>query len=268
MTDEESLLDKFAEKNVLTFWKKMCLFAMNVTRGIYWHPHYNENTTNRKQDWINECLRKQIEMLQQLAYLQKARLDFTKMQENILNDRKLLITDMECILTELQEKRQEFHHAHSKNSPLEIIKSDIMLLLCNYERHKNLYILHNDILNLIDRTLTDTNVTQKIACLCGTVSRSDMLGQTRCNGFEDTMYQLIGHIAKCDETKSYINSQLSLAKSKNIDAALRIGPHVENHYMNSTVSQFLETGSIEEGKLQRENNDEKIEVKQKQMVMV
>ena len=243
----ENLLNAFPETGRLNMWKRACYFLLNVTRGIYWHPHGNQNITVRKQEWANECLRKQIQMLQQIAYLQKARLDFTNMQDNVLNDRKILANDMDNILNELHEKRKEFNEAKSNNDPVEIIKSDTVLLLCNYERHKKLYMLHNDILNLIDRTLTDTNVTQKIACLCGTVSRSDMLGHTRYSGFEDTMFQLIGHIAQCDQTKSYITSQLSLARSTNIDSALRIGPHVENHLINSSIQEFLKTGNIEEG---------------------
>ena len=268
MTDyKDTLLDNLSPKNGLNMWRKISYFIMHVIRGIYWHPLNNQNTTIKKQEWINECLRKQLQMLQQLAYLQKARLDFTKMQDNVLHDRKLLAGDMQCILNELHEKRNEFQEAKSNNNPVEIIKSDTVLLLCNYERHKNLYMLHNDILNLIDRTLTDTNVTQKIACLCGTVSRSDILGHTRYSGFEDTMYQLIGHIAQCDETKSYITSQLSLAKSKNIDTALRIGPHVENHYINSSISEFLETGNIEE-KLNDYSKEENVKDKKIQMTVM
>lgn len=237
--DTERLV-KPEKKPSLTF--RLFHFILRVFRSVFWHPH--DRGDQQKED-ENRFLEKQIKIFQQLGYLERARADFNEMLEKVLLDKEKIQEKMEDRRQKLEDKRTDYFEAKENNLPVETILSDTMLLLSNFERYKKLYILQNDILNLIDRTLTDTDVTQKIASLCGTVSRTEYLGSSNYSGFEDTMYQLINHIAKCDETKSYITSQLSLATSNNIDTALRVGIHVEDTQAQSNVMQYLDSGKLE-----------------------
>lgn len=224
------------------WYKKFISFTALVTRKTLWHPRNCKSY--HKLDalkWIYTYLTHCLRLVQQIANLRHARTEFERMKTDMMNSRSALKTDIENTMSSLQCLHLEFKECTLKGDPTYTISSDVGLLLDNFQRFQDLYSLYNDIINLINKTLADTNRTEKLAFLCGTVRKSDVFASEGYKCFEQMLYQLLGQVAECDKTKEYISSQLSFAKALNLDSTIS---H-ECPTSNTAVTQnFLKSGKI------------------------
>jgi hypothetical protein len=200
----------------------------------------------KAKTWINKCLQNYLELIKQLVNVKKARDDFTRIQTDVEADKDILLEKMKFIQNKLTELRNRYIHTKTKKEPTSTFHSDISLALANYERCNNLYILYNDMLSIIDKTIVETERIEKLSSLCGVINNSSFIRETLVTNesFEDTLFELLGYVAKCDKTKDYITGQLSLAKSENVDMALQMGTSPENIYLNNVVDCFMESGDF------------------------
>lgn len=200
----------------------------------------------KAKKWINTCLQNYLQLLKQLVNIRKARDDFKSMQMDVVQDKGNLSQQMEEIHTKLVDLRQIYLSQATDNSPMSTIYSDIFLLVSDYDRYKNLYTLYNDILALIHKTLVETERIEKLANLCGVINSSSFFSEpVMANAsFEDTLYEFLGYVARCDRTKDYITSQLTLAKATNVDDAMKSGIRADTMHLQNLVEKFVETGNV------------------------
>ena len=200
----------------------------------------------RAKKWINTCLQNYVQLLKQLVNIRKARDDFKSMQMDIVQDKANLSKQMEEIHTKLIDLRQLYLADKTDNSPMSTVYSDIFLLVSDYDRNKNLYTLYNDILALVHKTLVETERIEKLANLCGVINSSSFFSEpVMANAsFEDTLYEFLGYVARCDRTKDYITSQLTLAKATNVDDAMKMGMRADTMHLQNLVEKFVETGHV------------------------
>ena len=200
----------------------------------------------RAKKWINTCLQNYVQLLKQLVNIRKARDDFKSMQMDIVQDKANLSQQMEEIHTKLIDLRQLYLADKTDNSPMSTVYSDIFLLVSDYDRNKNLYTLYNDILALVHKTLVETERIEKLANLCGVINSSSFFSEpVMANAsFEDTLYEFLGYVARCDRTKDYITSQLTLAKATNVDDAMKMGMRADTMHLQNLVEKFVETGHV------------------------
>lgn len=214
------------------------IFELQIDRHFY--------RVYKAKKWINKCLQNYLELVKQLVNVKKARDDFTRIQTDVEADKDILLEKMKSIQKKLTELRNSYIHTKTKKGPVSTFHSDISLALANYERCNNLYILYNDILSIIDKTIVETERIEKLSSLCGVINNSSFIRETLVTNesFEDTLFELLGYVAKCDKTKDYITGQLSLAKSENVDMALQMGTTPENIYLKNVVDCFMESGDF------------------------
>jgi hypothetical protein len=200
----------------------------------------------RAKKWINACLQNYLKLLKQLDNIRKARDDFTRMKADVEQDKDNLNTRMKKIHETLVELRQFYLSQQSDRSPTTTLHSDISLALADYERYNNLYCLYNDILALTQKTLVETERIEKLANLCGVINNSSFFSEPDMgsDSFENTLYDLLGYVARCDKTKDYITSQLTLAKSSNVDDAMKMGTTTESLQLHNRVERFVDTGDV------------------------
>ena len=200
----------------------------------------------RAKKWINTCLENYAQLLKQLVNIRKARDDFKNMQIDLVQDKANLANQMEEIHTQLVDLRQLYLAEQTDNSHVSTAYSDIFLLVSDYDRNKNLYTLYNDILALIHKTLVETERIEKLANLCGVINSSSFFSEPVManSSFEDTLYEFLGYVARCDRTKDYITSQLTLAKATNVDDAMKMGMRTDTMHLQNLVEKFVETGHV------------------------
>ena len=200
----------------------------------------------RAKKWINACLQNYLKLLKQLDNIRKARDDFSRMKADVEQDKDNLNTRMKKIHETLVELRQFYLSQQSDRSPTTTLHSDISLALADYERYNNLYCLYNDILALTQKTLVETERIEKLANLCGVINNSSFFSEPDMgsDSFENTLYDLLGYVARCDKTKDYITSQLTLAKSSNVDDAMKMGTTTESLQLHNRVDRFVDTGDV------------------------
>lgn len=212
--------------------------------GIPSNPKFRREFRAKK--WINNCLQNYVQLLKQLVNIRKARDDFTNMQMDVVEDKASLSQQMDEIHTKLVDLRQLYLAQQTDNSHVSTLYSDMFLLVSDYDRNKNLYTLYNDILGLIHKTLVETERIEKLANLCGIINSSSFFSEpVMANAsFEDTLYEFLGYVARCDRTKDYITTQLSLAKATNVDDAMKIGMRTDTMHLQNLVEKFVETGHV------------------------
>ena len=200
----------------------------------------------RAKKWINACLHNYLKLLKQLDNIRKAREDFTRMKADVEQDKDNLNTRMKKIHDTLVELRHFYLSQQSDRSPTTTLHSDISLALADYARYNNLYCLYNDILALTQKTLVETERIEKLANLCGVINNSSFFSEPDMgsDSFENTLYDLLGYVARCDKTKDYITSQLTLAKSSNVDDAMKMGTTTESLQLNNLFERFVDTGDV------------------------
>lgn len=200
----------------------------------------------RAKKWINSCLQNYAQLLKQLVNIRKARDDFTRMRTDVLQDKDNLATKMKEIHKALVEMRSIYLSLQSEKLPTTTFQSDITLVVSDYERYSSLYSLYNDILSLINKTLVETERIEKLANLCGAINNSSFFSEPVManDSLEDTLFELLGYVARCDRTKDYITSQLSIAKSTNVDDAIKMGTTSESLHLQNVVEGFVESGDI------------------------
>lgn len=200
----------------------------------------------RAKKWINSCLHNYLQILKQLINIKKAREDFVRIQTDVQADKEMLTEKMKHTQLHLVELRNFYMQCKSKKEPTSTCYSDICLAISGYERCNDLYSLYNDILTLIDKTVVETERTEKLSNLCGVINSSSFFAEPMITNesFEETLFELLGYVAKCDRTKDYITSQLSIAKSANVDTALHTGIATENIQFRNAVEMFVEKGDF------------------------
>ena len=230
-----SFLKRFIQK---------CADSVDFVFGVPVHSKFT--TMFRAKKWINTCLQNYVQLLKQLVNIRKARDDFKSMQMDVVQDKANLSQQMEDIHTKLVNLRQIYLFEPTDNSHKSTIYSDIFLLVSEYDRYKNLYTLYNDILALIHKTLVETERIEKLANLCGVINSSSFFSEpVMANAsFEDTLYEFLGYVARCDRTKDYITSQLTLAKATNVDDAMKSGIRADTMHLQNLVEKFVETGNV------------------------
>lgn len=221
-----------------------CADSVNFVFGIPIDAKFNR--VFRAKKWINTCLQNYVQLLKQLVNIRKARDDFSSMQVDIVQDKATLSQQMEEMHTKLIDLRHLYLEEQETNSPLSTVYSDIFLLVSDYDRNKKLYTLYNDILALIHKTLVETERIEKLANLCGVINSSSFFSEpVMANAsFEDTLYEFLGYVARCDRTKDYITSQLTLAKASNVDDAMKMGMRADTMHLQNLVEKFVETGTV------------------------
>lgn len=236
------------EKSRMTgapWYKRLVYFVASLTRQVLWHPR-NCDAYHKLQalKWIRTYLTHCLSLVQQIANLRHARTEFERMKVDLMHDRSLLKEDMESTKSQLGALHCDYHKNTQMGEPTYTLASDANLLLGDFQRYRDLYRLYNDIINLVSKTLVDTNRIEKLAFLCGTVRKSDVFVSDGYKCFEETLYQLLGQVAECDKTKEYINGQLSIAKNSNLDAALSAGIQTERDNDERIMENFLNSGKI------------------------
>ena len=227
--------------------EKLLIITINVLHSSLWHPHLSEKYTIMKAHaWVNGCVRRHVQLLQQLARLREERREFTHLNSLIKEDKELLELKIKETELSLYDKRDKIRDAGQRlgQESAGILESDIRLLLSSHERYNKNYILYNNILDIIHKTLTDTDITEKLAYLCGTVNRSDAFQTSKFRSFEETMHKLLNDIANCDRTKQHISTQLTMAKSEDLDLAMQVGLEVDAARCGSKYETFLQSGQI------------------------
>ena len=244
ISDSFECKDKFRMSGA-PWYIKLLYFIATITRQTLWCPsscdkQYKLNALKWVRTYLTHCLR----LVQQIANLRHARTDFQRIKSDMLQDRSNLKTDIESTKVQLYEIYEEFKKLKPNYNPTSTISSDVSLLLGDLKRQQELYLLYNDILSLINKTLADTNRIEKLAFLCGTVRKSDIFISEAYTNFESTLYKLLGQVAECDRTKEYINSQLSIAKNSNLDVALSVGDEISKDQSHQVAKNFLSSGII------------------------
>ena len=219
-----------------------CADSVNFVFGIPIDAKFKR--VFRAKKWINTCLQNYVQLLKQLVNIRKARDDFKSMQMDIVQDKASLSQQMEEIHTKLIDLRQLYLAEQTDN--MSTVYSDIFLLVSDYDRNKSLYTLYNDILALVHKTLVETERIEKLANLCGVINSSSFFSEpVMANAsFEDTLYEFLGYVARCDRTKDYITSQLTLAKATNVDDAMKMGMRADTMHLQNLVEKFVETGHV------------------------
>jgi hypothetical protein len=227
------------------WYKRLIYFVASLTRQMLWHPR-NCDAYHKLEalKWIRTYLTHCLSLVQQIANLRHARTEFERMKADLMQDRSLLKEEMDTTKSQLCTLHCEFQKCSQVGEPTYTLASDANLLLGDFQRYRDLYRLYNDIINLISKTLVDTNRIEKLAFLCGTVRKSDVFANDGYKCFEETLYQLLGQVAECDKTKEYINGQLSIAKNSNLDAAFSAGIQTERDNEERIVKEFLASGKI------------------------
>lgn len=226
---------------------KVLIIAVNVLHSSLWHPHLSERYSVMKaHSWVNSCVRRHVQLLKQLACLKEERREFTHLNSLIQKDKDLLEIKIKDTERSLYEKRDKMRNSnrYTGQESVGILESDIRLLLSTYERYNKNYVLYNNILDIIHKTLADTDITEKLAYLCGTVNRADAFQTNNFRSFEETMHKLLNDIANCDKTKQHINTQLTLARSEDLDMAINVGMEADAARGMSQYENFLQSGEI------------------------
>lgn len=244
ITDSFKCRETF-QMNGAPWYKKLIHFISVVTSQTLWQPRNSEAYQRLEAlRWVHAYLSHCMRLVQQIANLRHARTEFERMKTDMLHDRSRLKEDIDQIEIQLQDLRSQYSKSTECGNPTYTIASDVNLLLCDFQRFQDLYRLYNDMINLISKTLADTNRIEKLAFLCGTVRKSDVFASDGYKCFEETLYGLLGQVAECDKTKEYINSQLSIAKNSNLDAALSYGVHLGREHNDNITQNFLASGKI------------------------
>jgi len=217
----------------------------NISESLFWDPELHERQNDlllTKQEIRDE--EDHLSFLQHLDTLREKKDCFIQLESDILLDKSILEKEIEGITHDLTKLRNLFLTKVEIKGSLHCTKSDVSLLLTKYERCFSSYSLFNDILDLIHKTLISVDSTEKFANLCGKVT---VAGPFHSSGFvstSGTLQNLVEDLAKYDATKMTIESQLSLARCKNVDLSLTLGSSIDNLTCNSITNAFLESGEI------------------------
>lgn len=233
------------------FVGRLVVAAASIMQSSLWHPHatgkYTQINAMRK---VNEAVRQCSLIRQRLARLRHERMEFHTLRQMILKDKKNMENHINIVTLDLYKKKAQHREATDVSLPVDTVESDILLLLSTYDRYNKTYGLYNDMLNLINKTLADTDITEKVAHICGTVTRKDNMWSTSFQSFEDTLSNMMREIALCDKTKEDIRTRLTLAASPDSRLATELGAEVGEAQALSRAKRFIQTGEIPASALQ------------------
>jgi hypothetical protein len=225
--------------------QRIILTAVQILYGLFWHPCSSPvYQNNRSQKWVNGQVRNQVNFLDQLMSLKQKRDGFTRTQDDIKARKVNLEDEMSGTERKLFKYREEYKEKQALQESVHRVKSEIYLSLSKYERCNKSYSLFNDVLDVIHKTLSEIAMTEQLANLCGTVQRTNAHHSNEYSSMENTVHQLVRDIARYEQTKSQIECQLSLAKSRNVEVALHIGSDVDVTKTHILAEKFINSGEI------------------------
>lgn len=226
------------------FMQRLILMAVHILYGLFWHPcSSNLYQNNRSQKWINSQVKNKVQFLDHLVSLKQKRDGFSKTQDDIKIRKLALENEMGVIERTLFKYRDEYKEKRALQESVHRLKSEICLSLSQYERCNKSYSLFNNVLDVIHKTLSEISMTEQLANLCGTVRQASS-NSCEYSSMEDTLHKLVKDIARYEQTKSQIEGQLSLAKSRNVDMALHIGSDIDVSKTQMLAETFLQSGEI------------------------
>lgn len=224
---------------------RLILIAVQTLYGIFWHPCSSEvYENNRSKIFVNSQVRNHLNLLIQLMSLKQKRDGFSRTEYDIKLRKLSLQEEMSNIESTLYNYREEYKEKKALQESVHRLKSEIYLSLSKYERCNKSYSLFNNVLDVIHKTLSQIVMTEELASLCGTVQISNIHQSNEYSTMEDTVRQLVSDIARYEQTKSQIECQLSMAKSRNVDMALHIGPDVDTTKTHIFAEKFINSGEI------------------------
>ena len=225
--------------------QQILISVVQAMRGLFWDPFTGEAyTTIRSLKALNKQTRDHLHFLQYFIALNDKREGFIKTEEDVTRDKAALYEEMDRYEKSLMNLRETYKEKRVLQDSVHRIQSDIRLTLSKYERCSNCYSLYNNILDVIHKTLLSIDTTEKLKGLCGIVNSTNIFQSCGYSNMEDTVHKLVRDIAACEDAKSHIESQLSLARSKSIGVALHVGSEVDASRSDILTDAFLESGEI------------------------
>lgn len=224
---------------------KLMIMAINVLHSSLWHPELTtKHAVVQAMRRVDEALHHHTHLQHQLVRLKEERSEFATLKDLIGKDKEYLEEQMHDLTMDLCKRKEQYKEAQQLRLPTDMFRSNVSLLLSTYDRYSKTYFLYNDMINVINKTLSDTDITEKMAHFCGTVNKVDAFQFNSFRCFEDTMQKMMRDIALCDETKEDIRTRLSLAGSPDFRLAVELGSEVEEAQAMSRADTFLQTGDI------------------------
>ena len=193
---------------------------------------------------LNSHLASYLCLLKHMSKLHRAKNDLGTVADDVVEEKNNLKNQLSELWCSLKELRIAFLELGKDNRDTFITLSTIQLSLADYQRKKELYALFNHIDDLVRRTLSETERIGKLAFYS---RQFDSLNRCKASsiGFDGVLDQLLSHMAQFHQTREYIDAQLSLARSSNIDSALTSGTHrVDKACTDGALHNFLEFGCL------------------------
>ena len=240
---EHSDLERMHSKGNLL--QRLILHAVQSMKGLFWDPYSCEAYINiRSLRDMKRQMRDHLNFLQYFISLNQKREDFSKTEEDVIRDKAMLQEEMDGYERTLLDLGEHYKEKRAMQENVFRLQSDIKLTLSKYERCNNCYSLFNNILDVIHKTLLSIDTTEKLKNLCGIVNNTHVFQSCGYSSMGDTMHKLVKDIAACEDAKSHIESQLTLAKSKSIGVALHVGSDVDSTRTDILTDNFIRTGEI------------------------